>query len=295
MNMNDADSIAGALPDPHGIVMLDRAQRVVSANGFARHLIESGGAFCVPSNATPRPGQPRVFRLRAPCSLLAAAIPLPAPFDQDLDSVVLLWDPYQVRVCGAELAREAFGLTHAEADVALDLYAGRTPREIAERRGRTIHTIRTLLARTYSKCAVRRQAELVRLLGGIVHVNGMIEGIEAAFHAAAVRCTQAAVANAAHGLERLDVHAQLVHWKRGRANPFHLHTHGHEIICTLEGTLTTEYLDRLADTARGEAHHIPSGIVHRGVNRDAHADASFLWVTLSSGHRPFRADVSIRQ
>ena len=60
-----------------------------------------------------------------------------------------------------------FKLTPAEAAVAADLLAGLEVRDIAERRGRSIHTVRTQLVRLMDKTDTRRQAELVsRLAAG---------------------------------------------------------------------------------------------------------------------------------
>ena len=55
----------------------------------------------------------------------------------------------------------SFGLTHAEAEIALSLAYGLTPREIASKRSVSIHTIRNQLKSAMSKTGSRRQTELV--------------------------------------------------------------------------------------------------------------------------------------
>jgi DNA-binding CsgD family transcriptional regulator len=59
---------------------------------------------------------------------------------------------------------DLFGLTGTEAALAADLLAGQELREIAARRGRSINTVRTHLARVMAKTDVNRQSELMRLL-----------------------------------------------------------------------------------------------------------------------------------
>jgi DNA-binding CsgD family transcriptional regulator len=59
---------------------------------------------------------------------------------------------------------EAFGLTPAEADLATDLLAGLSVREIAAASERSVATVRTHLASLLAKTGTARQSELVRLL-----------------------------------------------------------------------------------------------------------------------------------
>lgn len=57
-----------------------------------------------------------------------------------------------------------FGLTAAEARVALALFEGLTPREAAVRLSISPHTVHVHLAHIFEKTATNRQAELIRLL-----------------------------------------------------------------------------------------------------------------------------------
>lgn len=52
-------------------------------------------------------------------------------------------------------------LTLAEAEVALDLAGGSTPREVAEVRARSVHTVRAQIKAAMSKMGVRRQADML--------------------------------------------------------------------------------------------------------------------------------------
>jgi DNA-binding CsgD family transcriptional regulator/PAS domain-containing protein len=74
---------------------------------------------------------------------------------------------------GRQIA-ELFGLTAAEGVLAADLLAGLDLREIAERRGRSINTVRTHLARLMAKTDVKRQSELMRLLVSLPRLTGSI-------------------------------------------------------------------------------------------------------------------------
>ncbi|HZZ86797.1 MAG TPA: hypothetical protein VFE13_00550 [Caulobacteraceae bacterium] len=79
-----------------------------------------------------------------------------------------------VIVCANDLAkavrapehqmRQLFGLTVAEARVALALFDGASPREAAEALGVSFHTVRSQLARIYEKTQTHRQSELMRLM-----------------------------------------------------------------------------------------------------------------------------------
>lgn len=256
--------------DPHGVLVLDRARRVVCANRFARSLLDGGLA----PNALAKPGSDggviRIARRTGP-PLLAASIAFPAPYDQDLDSVMLLWDPRRDIMPSGDLLRDGFGLTAAESATAIDLYEGLTPREMAEARERSINTVRTLLARVYEKCGVRRQAELVRVVAD-----------------QACRANEIVIAREVIKLLRMQVRIGVTHFARGEVREFHYHTHGHEIVCALNGTLHSETDSVRHEVASGEAHHVPSSLVHRGANRDDHASLRVLVINIQEEGRPFK-------
>jgi DNA-binding CsgD family transcriptional regulator len=67
--------------------------------------------------------------------------------------------------------RDLFGLTPAEAKVAMAFFEGLTSKEAAENLGLSFHTVRVQLARIFEKTQTHRQAELVRLMMGAVGVE----------------------------------------------------------------------------------------------------------------------------
>ena len=74
----------------------------------------------------------------------------------------------------AALLASLFGLTTAESELAARLLAGFDLRAIAEETGRSINTIRNLLARVMAKTETNRQSELMRVLSVLPpdHVSG---------------------------------------------------------------------------------------------------------------------------
>lgn len=66
-----------------------------------------------------------------------------------------------------ETLRQVFGLSEAEAYLALELAKGRTPADVAARRRVSRTTVRSQLGAVFAKTNTRRQAELVALLGRV--------------------------------------------------------------------------------------------------------------------------------
>lgn len=65
-----------------------------------------------------------------------------------------------------EIVARLHGLTAAEARVAVRLFEGKTPDEIAELHRVSINTVRAQMKSLFRKCGVRTQSQLVRLLAG---------------------------------------------------------------------------------------------------------------------------------
>jgi DNA-binding CsgD family transcriptional regulator len=78
--------------------------------------------------------------------------------------LLLVTDPEQQRRTRRELLRQRFGLTAAEADLALEIARGDGRKAAATRLNIAVTTARTHLTHIFEKTGVRRQAELVRLL-----------------------------------------------------------------------------------------------------------------------------------
>ena len=58
-----------------------------------------------------------------------------------------------------------FALSPTQAAVALDLYGGKSPEQIASERGVRISTLRTHLAEIFARTGAESQRDLVRLIG----------------------------------------------------------------------------------------------------------------------------------
>ena len=56
-------------------------------------------------------------------------------------------------------------MTEAETEIALQLYAGKSPEEIASARGVSVATVRTQIKSLLTKSGARRQVQLVARLG----------------------------------------------------------------------------------------------------------------------------------
>jgi DNA-binding CsgD family transcriptional regulator len=63
------------------------------------------------------------------------------------------------------ILQSAYGMTKAETEIALQLFAGHSPEEIAGERGVSVATVRTQIKALLTKAGARRQVELVARLG----------------------------------------------------------------------------------------------------------------------------------
>jgi DNA-binding CsgD family transcriptional regulator len=85
---------------------------------------------------------------------------------QSARAVVFIRDPLDRNRPPIDLLKIAYGMTSAESRIALLLADGISPRQISEKLGVSIHTVRTQIKSVYAKANVRRQSELVRVLLG---------------------------------------------------------------------------------------------------------------------------------
>ena len=83
--------------------------------------------------------------------------------------LVCVSDPAQQREARPAMLMTLFGLTRAEAALATRLLAGEELSTIAAATGRSIATVRNLLARLMAKTETRRQTDLVRMLDRLPH------------------------------------------------------------------------------------------------------------------------------
>lgn len=229
--------------------------------------------------------------------LIATVTPLATEATGPIGALVLLHDPEATPRPAADLLRHAFGLTAAEAEVAQALVAGATPREVAEERGVSPNTVRTLLARVLDKTGARRQADLVRLLLPMAMAEAVQAGFEAGY----------SLGTAGHGLPgwslrpaelfRADLalagrqEAQVTHhlFTPGRAIAPHRHDDAHEIVYVLSGSQRGEWgAGEARMTGPGELLHYGPGVLHAGRNPGAVATRLLVTriVRLGAGRHP---------
>ena len=81
--------------------------------------------------------------------------------------VIIAVDLYESAHPQPEVLNTLFGLTQAEARLAVYILQGESPAEIAHRNGTSIATVRSQLASVFAKTQTSRQAELVSLLARV--------------------------------------------------------------------------------------------------------------------------------
>jgi DNA-binding CsgD family transcriptional regulator len=93
---------------------------------------------------------------------------------RDAAAMLVIHDPAQPMQVPAEWIMDAYGLTLAEARVALCAASGATIPEAAHRLNVSPNTIKTHLRKVFAKTGASRQAELARLMAsiGLMRPNG---------------------------------------------------------------------------------------------------------------------------
>lgn len=176
-----------------GIVLVDRSAKVLFANAAARALSAVGEAVYVSSSLTCGPSARHLGELirsalddacvRVMCvpsaanghSLTVLVSPMRGAdgFRSDVcnahsaEVLLMLWDPKQPPQVPAAWMMDGYGLTSAEARVALVASSGLSIPETAARLGISPNTVKTHLRRVYEKTGTARQAELSRLVAMI--------------------------------------------------------------------------------------------------------------------------------
>jgi DNA-binding CsgD family transcriptional regulator/PAS domain-containing protein len=185
---------------PYGLLLLSQDGRVRHANRNAERLLSESGGLRVTGGVltTAKAGDAR--RLAALIAgagsddaeqraggAMAVATPLRrAPLSITVapvrsDRLSALHRGHSVLVCVTDpdanvslpeqTLRDLFGLTKAEARLALALFEGKSPSEAAESFGVSPNTVRVQLGHVFEKTGARRQSELVRLMMRAVGVD----------------------------------------------------------------------------------------------------------------------------
>lgn len=95
---------------------------------------------------------------------VAIISPMPMRFARQAAALVLLVDTQQAPRLLASILSELFGLTPAEARLAMYIGSGKRPTEAADELAVSHNTVRCQLSNVFAKTSTRRQADLVRLL-----------------------------------------------------------------------------------------------------------------------------------
>jgi DNA-binding CsgD family transcriptional regulator len=181
-----------------GVVVLDRKARVLFANAAALGMAEEGSLRLHQSISTHSSAHSQRLNELIRAALQGAAggtMGLPRSGDDRLltvlvssirgkdlgrlsdagvkDAAVLLFviDPANRRSIPLGQIMDAYGLTHAEARVALAASSGNTILETAKSLGLSPNTIKTHLRRVFAKTATGRQSELAGLITAIGSVR----------------------------------------------------------------------------------------------------------------------------
>ena len=298
-------------PGPHSpaVLVIDGARRILFRDEQAERLVGTHPALkerrgCLEWNGSSE-GAPAIQRLLLPGArpLLALMAPVREAAYLDDALLILIWDPASLRTSVGLALCELYGLTEAELLTALATYQGKTPAEIAEERCRSVNTVRTLLNRVLQKCGVKRQAQLVRLMADLASTCELADGIHIgmgisppAFDAARCRAvwrdagkTLAAGMTPSASVEAV---ACLHDFSPGARTTRHYHTHGHEVICVLDGALATEFANDVAEiTSKNRARYIGPRVVHRGYNPNASKSLRVLSINVTSCGTSSRVDL----
>lgn len=120
-----------------------------------------------------RGGAGGALNLRRPgqASVVVLVVPLPASLAESVARgavrpvMITLCDQARARPMQTAILREVYGLTDAEARLAIALCDGKSLREIADEQQVAISTLRFHMSALLAKTETRRQSELVRCLG----------------------------------------------------------------------------------------------------------------------------------
>ncbi len=183
-----------------GVVLLDANRRVLYANAAARSQSRDGGPLRLRQAGISVASQPHAQRLgelvrRALLGVPAGTMALPQTTESNLltllvtplrggrsierladfgmrDAAVLVFiiDPANTHGLPDAWIKDAYGLTSAEAKVALAAGSGLPIPQVARQLGLSPNTVKTHLRKVFAKTATSRQAELTRLMASLAIV-----------------------------------------------------------------------------------------------------------------------------
>jgi DNA-binding CsgD family transcriptional regulator len=189
-----AEGMAAAMDrSPSGVIVLDDAGRVRRTNAVAEARLADTGGLCVVGGrlscvqplaanelqalicaaASPdlavRTGGSMTLNVpgkRFPLSVTVAPVRAQAfaVFDHRPAVIVCINDPEAGAQLSEETLRAMFGLTRAEARVAIASMTGGAARQVAATLGVSVHTVRNQLQSVLEKTGASRQSEMVALL-----------------------------------------------------------------------------------------------------------------------------------
>ncbi len=174
----DADARIAALTPRAETLLREETQlrsqagRLAAATVAETRLLQQ--AVSAAAYGLSRPGQPQLRTLllrprhQPSMPLVVDVIPLvrgEALFGSRPRALVIAGRGRRERAQTAAILQHAFGLTAAEADVALQLSDGNRPDAIAARRGVGVGTVRAQIKSAFAKAGVSGQVELVALIG----------------------------------------------------------------------------------------------------------------------------------
>ena len=175
-----------------GVILLDAKARVQRTNAAAKRLLEARDGLLVGPDGLRAASEADTTRLRRmvagavtgatesggvltlkrPSGRRRLQLVIASP-RRDVSHVwsmtpplmaVFVADPDEARPLPPEHLRSSYGLTPAQARVAVLLGQGLTPHQIAERTSVQVNTVRVHLKKIFALTGTRRQSELVRLL-----------------------------------------------------------------------------------------------------------------------------------
>jgi DNA-binding CsgD family transcriptional regulator len=146
------NGLHAALDSEHQCLQQAIRAAIVSSNSVDSTL--AGADLCISRPSGRRPYQVVVTPLA----------PATQRWGQRPAAAVVIFDPDEELTATFERCRDIFGLTRAEAQVAMGIMQGRSLEQIASAQGNAVATARNLLKRVYMKTGVNRQNELARVM-----------------------------------------------------------------------------------------------------------------------------------